>query len=249
MIVLFFGSTGGIGKEALVRLLDRGVEVVAIVRNKMRLPEKTKGNKLLSVIETPGGHLGLDGDEISGYVRGCDAVVSCLGHNMSFSGIYGKPKQLCVDTTRMCCESIKALEPSEPTKYIVVSTEGVDRLDGKDPKRGLFEKCVLGLLKLCLPPHKDNMLNIQYIHDNIDRSTISDIEKNKFVEFCVVRPSNLIDGDQSEYELHETLQNGIFVSKTTTRSNVGNFIADCVTSSDVWTKYRNTYPHILNRQT
>ena len=45
-------------------------------------------------------------DELRAHLKDCDAVVSCLGHNLSLGGIWGAPYRLCTDTTRRVSASI-----------------------------------------------------------------------------------------------------------------------------------------------
>ena len=233
--VLVLGATGGIGSKALLRLLERGVEVTVLVRSADRLPDAAKGHANLSIVTSVEGHLGVD---LTDHVRGCDAVVSCLGHNLTRKGIWGKQgRWLCLDTTRAVLDTIGALRPSKPVKYIVVSTEGVDQPNGEDPKRGKMERFVLWLLKHLLPPHADNMATIAFL---------GNAPNSEFVDFCAVRPSDLIDGEESAYSLHATLQNGIFNAGQTTRANVGRFMADLVTEPSVWAKWKGCYPQLLN---
>ena len=167
-------------------------------------------------------------------------MISCLGHNLSFKGIFRPPRYLCVDTVQRVCEAAQEMQPPSPLKLIVVSTEGVDKLDGTDPKRGLAERTLLGLLWLLLPPHADNMAVVKYLHRNVVSS------KNPSVEFVGVRPSDLIDGEPCDFTLHKTLQNGIFNAGRTTRANVGEYMADLATKPAIWQQWRNTFPQILN---
>ena len=163
MKVLLLGGTGGCGRHALLRLLERGVEVTAIVRSESRLPPAAVGHARLTVVAAPEGHLAMDAQTMLGHIRGCDAVISCLGHDLSFRGIWGEPKQLCIDTTRRVCEALAELQAPAPVKFIVVSTEGVDRPDGSDPPRGRVERLLLWLLWAVLPPHADNMATLTYL--------------------------------------------------------------------------------------
>ena len=82
--VLLLGATGGIGSQALMQLLNRGVHVTAIVRTEARLPPAAMEYAHLSTVVCESGALGMGVDEFSKHVQGCDAVVSCLGHNMNF---------------------------------------------------------------------------------------------------------------------------------------------------------------------
>ena len=177
--------------------------------------------------------------ELEGLLSRCDTVVSCLGHTLSIKGVYGKPRNLCVLTTQRVCGAIRRLKPATPIRYIVVSTEGVSRPDGLDPKRtSITERVLLRLLELLLPPHGDNVKNAAYLH--------SQVQGDPCVQFVAVRPSNLVNGDESQYAIYPTLQNGIFNAGTTTRANVGSFMADLVTEPDVWKAWKGKWPHILN---
>jgi len=236
---LLLGATGGCGKEVLIRLLERGVSTTVIVRDEQRLPVAARRHALLSVVIAPEGHLTLGEDALREHVR-CDAVISCIGHNMTRKGIFGQPRLLCADTTKRVCEAICSIAPVEPIKYIVVSTEGVDRPDGLDPPRGCVERFVLWLLTKLLPPHADNMAVVAYLHEHVSGG------KNPHVAFCAVRPSDMKDGDASDFTLHGTLQNGLFKAGTTTRANVGEFMANLVTKPDVWAEWKTSYPQILN---
>ena len=241
---LLLGATGGIGRQVLIRLLDRGCPVTVIVRSAERLPTEAKGHQLLTVVEVGESQGQLASYNLSEHVH-CDAIVQCLGHNLSFSGMYGYPRRLCADTVKRLCEAVRDVAPDKPVKLIVVNTEGVDRPDGEDTKtlrRGCCESCILSMLKCCLPPHADNVATSAYLH--------TEARKNPCVSFCAVRPSNLVDDPPSEFSLHETLQNGIFgAGCTTSRANVGDFMANLVTQPELWARWENTYPHILDVKT
>ena len=238
MKALVLGATGGCGAPCLLRLLERGVEVTVIVRSADRLPAAAKGHAKLKVVVAPEGHLALGVDEFAGHLRGADAVVSSLGHNLTFKGMYFPPRMLCVDSVRLICDAARQLAPPQPLRLVVVSTEGVDRPDGADPKRGLLERLLLFLLWLLLPPVGDNEAVLPYLH--------TEASANPHVDFVAVRPSDMVDGDERPYSVFATLQNGIFNAGQSTRANVGVFMADLVTKTDVWTKWRNGYPQLLD---
>ena len=81
---------------------------------------------------------------------------------------------------------------------------------------------------------------MKWVYENLDQT------KQEKIEFCVVRPSDLKNGDQCPYEAHNTLQNGAFDGPGTHRANVGDFIANCVTDEKIWGQYKNQYPHIVD---
>ena len=239
--VLLLGATGGIGSTALVSLLDRGVDVTAIVRSEARLPKAALGHKQLTSVVHEEGALGMELSEFSKHVQGCDAVISCLGHTMDFKGLFGHPRDLCLRTTKLACDTISELQPAKPTKYIVVNTVGVDHPDGQsDPPRTLVERALIWLLTVLLPPMNDNVKTSHYLYKHVMGS--------KHVEFCCVRPDDLLDGDERPFTVHATLQNGLFNAGVTTRSNVGKFMADLVTNQGLWLQWKGKYPQIIDVQ-
>lgn len=213
-------------------------QVTVIVRSADRLPAAAKGHTKLKVVVAPEGHLALRVDEFAAHLRGADAVVSSLGHNLTFKGVYFPPRMLCVDSVRLICDAARQLAPSTPLRLVVVSTEGVDRPDGADPKRGLLERLLLSVLWLLLPPVGDNEAVLPYLH--------TEASANPHVDFVAVRPSDMVDGDERPYSVFATLQNGIFNAGQSTRANVGAFMADLVTKTEVWTKWRNDCPQLLD---
>ena len=97
---------------------------------------------------------------------------------------------------------------------------------------------IIWLLTMLLPPMSDNVQTSHYLYNRILGS--------KYVEFCCVRPDDLIDADQTPYTVHATLQNGLFNAASSTRSNVGHFMADLVTEPNVWAQWRGKYPQVIN---
>ena len=88
--VLLLGGTGRTGRRVLDQLLERGVEVRAIVRSVQRLPEGMANHDRLTLVEAD--LLSLSQRDLLDQVRGCDAVVSCLGHTIDLKGIFGPPR-------------------------------------------------------------------------------------------------------------------------------------------------------------
>ena len=106
MTTLVVGATGATGQHLVQQLLDRGHYVKVIVRSPEKLPEAIRANDRLSVIHA--SVLDLSDSEMAEHVNGCDAVASCLGHTLSFKGLYGSPRRLVTDATRRLCNAIKA---------------------------------------------------------------------------------------------------------------------------------------------
>ena len=90
--ILVVGASGATGQLLTEQLLYRGQHVKVMVRSPKKLPEVLMNHDRLSVIHASVLHL--SDAEIAQYVKGCAAVASCLGHNMSWKGIFGPPAGL-----------------------------------------------------------------------------------------------------------------------------------------------------------
>ena len=106
MTALVVGASGATGRLLVEQLLNRGQNVKVVVRSPDKLPEVLKDHDHLSVIQA--SILDLSDAEMARHVNGCAAVASCLGHNLSWKGIYGQPRRLVSDATRRLCNAIKA---------------------------------------------------------------------------------------------------------------------------------------------
>ena len=105
MTILVVGASGATGRLLVEQLLNRGYHVKVIIRTPERLPEHLRNHKSLVVISA--SVLDLSDEEMSQHVKGCDAVASCLGHNINLKGIYGEPRRLVTDTACRLCDAIK----------------------------------------------------------------------------------------------------------------------------------------------
>jgi hypothetical protein len=219
-------------------LLNRGQDVKIVVRSLDSLPEILKRHSKLSVIEA--SVLDLSDTEMAQHVRGCEAVASCLGHNMSFKGLFGAPRRLVIEVTRRLCNAIKQNEPSEPVKFVLMNTAGNSNRDLNEPI-SFSQKCVIGLLRLLLPPHVDNEKAADYLRTEIG-------QKDQMIEWTAVRPDNLTDENGvTDYEVHPSpTRSAIFDAGLTSRINVGHFMADLIMDDDTWNKWKGKMPVIYN---
>jgi hypothetical protein len=236
-IVLLVGGTGRTGRRTLQQLLGRGIGVRAIVRSRGKLPPEVAGNPLLTVVEA--SLLSLSDDELQGHLRGCDAVVSCLGHVLSLEGVFGRPRDLVTRATTRLCRGIEALAPAAPFKLILMSSVSVHRPRGLDTRRGAFERAFLWMLRGVLPPAKDNQRAADFLLEEIGPD-------NPFVQWVVVRPDSLLEGEVSEYALHEGLVNGLFAPGSTNMANVAHFMCELATDPQTWADWRARLPVIVN---
>lgn len=153
MSVLVVGASGATGRLLVEQLLDRGVSVRIIVRPQCALPENFTNRENLTTIRAT--ILELSDTEMAQHVKGCDAVASCLGHNMSLKGIYAHPRRLVTDATRRLCNAIKANKSEKPARFVLMNTAGNSNRDLHEPI-SFAQRCVVGLVRLLLPPQMDN---------------------------------------------------------------------------------------------
>ena len=98
MKIFVAGATGATGCLLATRLHAAGHLLNLVVRSVERLPESLREDAQVQVSEA--ALLDLSDAELAQQVRGCDAVALCLGHNLSFKGIYGQPRRLVTEATR-----------------------------------------------------------------------------------------------------------------------------------------------------
>lgn len=239
MKILLVGASGSTGKLLVEQLLDRGHQLKVIVRSPEKLPESQKKNKNLSIISA--SILDLTDDEMAQHVKGCDAVASCLGHNINFKGIYGQPRRLVTDTARRLCQAIKSNSPTGKVKYVLMNTTGNRNRDLNEPI-SFAEKAVIGLLRLLLPPHVDNEQAADYLRTEIGQN-------DKAIEWVAVRPDGLIDENKvTEYKLHPSpTRSAIFNASKISRINVAHFMADLITNEKLWETWKGQMPVIYNK--
>lgn len=239
MNILIVGATGATGRLLTEELLNRGQLVKVIVRSPDKLPTAVKNHDNLTVIQA--SVLDLSDAELAKHTKGCDAVVSCLGHNMTFKGMYGHPRKLVTDATRRLCEAIQANRPEKPTKFVLMNTTGNRNRDLNEPI-SFTEKFIVGLLRLLLPPHSDNEQAADYLRSKIGQN-------DKLIEWAAVRPDNLIDEDEViPYDVYPSpIRSAIFDAGQTSRINVGYFMADLITEDDIWQQWQGQMPVIYNK--
>ena len=237
--VLLVGGTGRTGRRVLQQLLDRGVSVRAIVRSGGKLPPDAAGNSNLTVIEA--SLLSLRDEELQQHLRGCDAVISCLGHVLNLKGVFGPPRDLVTRATMRLCRGVEALQPPAPVKFILMSSVSVNHTGGLDTRRGSFERALLWMLCGVLPPAKDNQRAADFLLEKIG-------PRDAFVQWAMVRPDSLLEGEVSEYALHEGLVNSLFAPGSTNMANVAHFMCELVMSPKAWADWQGKLPVITNAE-
>jgi nucleoside-diphosphate-sugar epimerase len=238
--VLLLGGTGPTGRQVLLQLLERGVAVRAIVRSADRLPAEVREEEALTVVEAD--LLSLSDDYLRSLVQGCDAIVSCLGHNLTRQGMYGAPRNLVTQSAARVCRTIEALRPGSPVKFILMTSVSVNQPEGRDTRRGLFEKAAIALLRALVPPGKDNQAAADFLCHSLGPAI-------PFVEWVAVRPDSLQDGPVTPYTLHAGLVNSIFAPGSTNRANVAHFMCELAQDPRLWDEWKSGLPVIVNAAT
>ncbi len=239
MTTLVVGASGATGRLLVEQLLNRGQSVKIIVRAAHTLPESTAQHDRVTVINA--SVLDLNDSEMTEHVCGCEAVVSCLGHNLSFKGIFGPPRRLVTDATRRLCGAITANAPAAPVRFVLMNTTGNRNRDLAE-RISFAQKCVIWLLRVLLPPHADNENAADFLRTEIGQS-------HPMIEWVAVRPDGLINENEvSEYNLHASpIRSAIFDSGKTSRINVAHFMAELATDAEAWATWKGQMPVIYNR--
>ncbi|MEN2281326.1 NAD(P)-binding oxidoreductase [Algoriphagus sp. SE2] len=239
MTTLVVGASGATGKHLVEQLLNDKQNVKVIVRSPEKLPESWKNNEQLSIIHASVSNLSLT--EMAEYIQGCQAVASCLGHNMNMKGLYGKPRKLVTDTVSLLSTAIKKNAAEKPVKFVLMNTSGNRNRDLNEPI-SMGQRFIIALLRLVLPPHVDNENAADYLRTKVG-------QKNDFIEWVAVRPDNLINEEKvTEYEVYPSpIRSAIFNAGTVSRINVGHFMAKLIIDHELWNKWKGQMPVIYSK--
>ncbi|WP_319591654.1 NAD(P)-binding oxidoreductase [uncultured Draconibacterium sp.] len=240
MNILIVGASGATGRLLVKDLLDRGEKVTAVVRSTEKL-SAVLHDKNLKVVEAP--VLELSDNTMAELVRDCDAVVSCLGHNVTLKGMYGKPRRLVTDAVRRLCAAIAVNKPQRPVKFILMNTSGNQNRDLNEPLVSA-EKIAISLLRALVPPVTDNIQAAEYLRTQIG-------QHHPFIEWTAVRPDGLIDEDSvSPYEIHPSpIRSAVLNPGKVSRINVARFMAELICDNDTWKRWKGQMPLIYSRET
>ena len=238
MKILVIGATGATGRLLVKELLERGLSVRVVVRDASRLDESLHGEPALSVVEASIAEM--TDDEIQALVAGCAGAACCLGHNLTFKGLFGPPYRLVTDATRRLCRALRAESHDEARRFVLMNTTGVRNPDLNE-RISIPQRIVILALRLLLPPHADNEGAARHLRRSIGPS-------DPDLEWAAVRPDGLVDHpDVTEYELHPSpTRSAIFDAGQTSRINVAHFMASLLTDPELWARWKGMTPVIYN---
>lgn len=202
MRVAILGATGPTGQFAVKEALEKGYYVTALVRNPDKLATKDDKLKIEKVdIFKPA--------ELSPHLKGCDAVVSCLGTNTQ--GFLGRSKvSFYTDSIKSI---VSAMRTSNTNRIVCLTSIGTEKAAGSPwYVEWIFRPLLIGNIL-------SNMAEME--HYLVDHC--SDLS------YTIVRPAGLVDGPKSGKDIHtEENQYVTGASIGIPRADVGKFVMDCV---------------------
>ena len=232
---LVLGASGATGQLLVKMLLQKGVEVIAIVRNANSLTNMDSSHPGLQIVEAE-----ISKNDLAQYLKECEVVLSCLGHNFTFKGMFGHPKRLVTDTVTKVVKSFESISANNKMKIILMNTAGNSNRD--IPEQPPYsQRLVISLIRLLLPPHVDNENAADFLRLQVGQN-------NNSIEWVAVRPDGLINEDQvSQYNINASpIRNAIFNAGSTSRINVADFMSELAVNSKLWNEWKGQMPVIYN---
>ena len=238
MKILIVGATGATGKLLVNQLLENGHEVKAFARNEKKFSNETINHKNLEIITNT--VLDISEEELEKHTKRCDVIVSTLGHNLTFQGMFGNPRQLVTDSIKKLCK-VSENTKNKPVKIILMNTVGCKNEDLKE-KKPFVENSVLFLLSSLLPPVSDNEKAANYLRTSVGQN-------NPNIEWVAVRPDSLINEEEtSPYTTHSSPIHTLFKPGKTSRINVAHFISELISNKEIWFEWKGKMPVIYNKE-
>lgn len=235
--VLLLGATGRTGRRVLEQLLGRGMRVRVVVRSAARLPRSLGLAADLTVLEAD--LLSLSDEDLERQVRDCDAVVSCLGHVISLRGVFGPPRDLVARATARVCRAIEATQPAKPIRFILMTSVSVDHPAHSGPRRAPLERALLSVLRVLVPPVRDNQRAADFLYHSIGAD-------HSFVQWVTLRPDTLLEGDISQYAMHEGQMDTLFAPGSTHMASLAHCICELVADPVLWQSWRGKLPVVVD---
>lgn len=238
MRVLVLGASGATGILVARQLMRRQIYIRVVLRTGAFFPSELQESPL---VETVRGNINEFTDsEMNELLRDCDAAVCCLGHNITFKGILGNPRNLVFDAIKSVSETVRRVA-NRKVKIVLMSTTAYTNTSVGETN-SIGEKIVLSILGVLLPPHRDNVNAANYMINEIGTDDAT-------IEWIAVRPDTLInDDDQSPYQIHKSsIRSPVFNAGKVSRINVSHFITELLTSDRLWQEWKFKTPVIYNR--
>jgi len=248
---LVLGATGATGKWLCDLLLKDGVKVTAIVRSRDRLPENIQNHANLTIVEHP-DPLKMDKDEWKRHLAGVDSVASCLGHNLTFKGVYLPPYLLCHDTAKKVVgimdEMNQTSDDNRRTRFILMNTVGNFNYDlqGKGETFTWGQTALTGVLRWLVPPQNDNERAANFFRTQVGKPGT----EFPTVDWAVVRPDSLTDCDAvSDVAVFPSpTRNWLSNPGKTTRINCAWFMKELMMKPPTFDQWKFQMPCVYNKE-
>ncbi len=239
--ILIVGGTGATGRHVVEQMLDRGHNVRIVARRPEKLPETVRTHTNATVVE--GTVLSMNDADLSQQVHGCDAIISCLGHSVSWRGIFGPPWRLVARSTRRLWRTVQATDPDRPVRFVLMSSTGCRNRDAQETV-SIPQRVVVRAIRTLLPPHADNEAAMEFLRTEAGQTSTGS-------QWAIVRPDTLINEvELTPYDAHPApIRSAIFNPGETSRINVAHFMAELATDHSNWTRWVGQMPVIYNRET
>lgn len=237
MKTLVLGASGATGKHLVQQLLLRKQSIKIIVRPSANIPDDWINNQQLTIIRAEISAMPLD--EIADHIKDCQAIASCLGHTMSFKGIFGKPRKLVTNTVGLFCSAIKTNPTDKMVKFVLMNSIGCSNKD-QNESISQKQKIMMSIFRTLLPPHRDNEEAAEFLRSSIGQKTAK-------IQWVTVRPDNLTHEDAvTAYHTYSSPINTLFDPYKVSRINVAHFMASLLTEDDLWEEWKGKMPVIYN---
>jgi nucleoside-diphosphate-sugar epimerase len=238
MKVLVLGASGATGKLVVMQLIKRQINIRVVVRESAILSSEVLNSPLVEIQR--GNIAEFNDSEMAGLLQDCNAIISCLGHNITIRGMFGNPRNLVFNAIRNICGTVKDRADKKVKLILMSTTAYTNTITGE--KNPLGERIIFSILKLLLPPHRDNVKAAQYLQEEIGKD-------NEKIEWIAVRPDTLINKDtESEYEVHESpVRSPVFNAGKVSRINVSHFMVALLTDEGLWREWRFKMPVVYNK--
>ena len=245
---LVLGATGATGRHVVNFLLQSSNKKVrVIVRDKEKFTQIMKSfttpyqEENLEILEEP-SLSSMSKTDINSALSGCDTVISCLGHNLTCSGMCGcADRKLCTDAVATFTNA--AVENKQKIKFILMGTVGSYNSNLNERQSASCCLCCgLCCLNCCMPPVSDNLQAIAYLVEVVGT-------KNEYVDWCVVRPDSLVDEDKPTpvQAFPSPLSNPLTNPGEISRISVARFMADLDLHNDIFSNFKFQTPAIYNK--
>jgi len=164
---LVLGASGATGKLLVADLLNRGLDVVAVVRAESS--QQSTFSNYPNYHEVSANITEMTDNELAPLLQDCEVVFSCLGHNLSFKGIFGKPRRLVTDSITKVVRAIDVLKSDKKVKIVLMNTTANANRDIPEIPP-VSQRIVISILRLLLPPHTDNEQAADFLRTKIGES-------------------------------------------------------------------------------